>query len=384
MADPSAFRLESRGAEEILWDVAYTSGTSSGQPTPLFNTAHDFFNMLEYTRRTALLLGIHSGDVLANLFPLRGVPHGAFNGTFRTAMVTGARVFCALPGRGSVRPEFNRPSEDVIRRVESQRATVLFGVHSYVRQLVMKANDLGADLSAVRICCLTGESLPDNFFSDLKARFARTGADPWIVNRYGITEMQGALIECRPGGPLHNLAPDQFYFECTHRETGRPLPDGEAGWITLTHLDRRGTVLLRYLIGDLAVIRRDRCPDCGRIGERVVDRPQRRDHLIKIKGTLINPLLIQEVLARRPEVEEHQIVLKRSKTDDRFSPETVVVRVALSRKDESLIQRLKEEIKSAVDITPEIEIVDKALIFDPDKSMKAVRLVDLRDLEEGR
>ncbi|MBI2361141.1 MAG: hypothetical protein HYV04_19925, partial [Deltaproteobacteria bacterium] len=40
---------------------------------------------------------------------------------------------------------------------------------------------------------------------------------------------------------------------------------------------------------------------------------------------------------------------------------------------------LEQEVKRAVDITPEIEIVSRDAIFDPDRSMKAVRLIDLRN-----
>jgi len=381
MADPEAFRLEPKGPDELLWDVAYTAGTTSGQPTPFYNTAHDFFEMLEYTRRTTELLGITSNDVLANLFPLRGLPHGAFTGAIRTAMVLGARHFFTLPGKSAANPRFNHSTDDVVRQVEAQKATVLFGVHSFVRRVIMRAIELGSDLSSVRLCCLTGEALPPAFYHDLRERIMRLGGEnPWIVNRYGITEIQGALIECRPGGPLHNCAPDQFYFEVIDIETGRSLSDGETGWITLTHLNRRGTVLLRFVLGDTAALQRDQCPDCGRCGERVVVNPQRKDHLIKLKGTLINPLIIEEILTHCSDIEEYQIVLKRANEGDPFSPEKMVLRLASQREDaESLRRFLEQEVKRAVDITPEIEIVSREAIFDPDRSMKAVRLIDLRN-----
>src|SRR3970040_2286724 len=151
------------------------------------------------------------------------------------------------------------------------------------------------------------------------------------------------------------------------------------GWITLTHLKRRGTVLLRFVIGDTAALQRDQCSDCGRCGERVVVNPQRKDHLIKLKGTLINPLVIEEILTHCSDIEEYQIVLKRANEGDPFSPEKMVLCIASQREDtESLKRFLEREVKRAVDITPEIEIVLKEAIFDPDRSMKAVRLIDLR------
>jgi phenylacetate-CoA ligase len=49
-SDPEAFRLrpddlpaDSSSEERVLWDVAYTTGTTSGHPSPFYNTAHDAY-----------------------------------------------------------------------------------------------------------------------------------------------------------------------------------------------------------------------------------------------------------------------------------------------------------------------------------------------------
>ena len=51
MKNPQAFRLNSlpdfSPYERILWDVSYTTGTTSGVPTPFFNTTHDYYATLE-------------------------------------------------------------------------------------------------------------------------------------------------------------------------------------------------------------------------------------------------------------------------------------------------------------------------------------------------
>ncbi len=39
--------------------------------------------------------------------------------------------------------------------------------------------------------------------------------------------------------------------EVVDLDTGQPLPDGERGALAITLLARRGTVLLRYLVGDI-------------------------------------------------------------------------------------------------------------------------------------
>lgn len=41
--------------------------------------------------------------------------------------------------------------------------------------------------------------------------------------------------------------------------------------MAVTHLKRRGTVLLRYLLGDISALSYGECPHCGLPGPRLVD-----------------------------------------------------------------------------------------------------------------
>lgn len=106
---------------------------------------------------------------------------------------------------------------------------------------------------------------------------------------YGATEMQGGMIECHPGAGLHNPLPAQFQVDVVHPETGRTLGEGEPGIVLLTHLERRGTVLLRYALGDISALTREPCPYCGAVTDRLIRTPRRADALVKVKGMLVNP-----------------------------------------------------------------------------------------------
>ena len=50
MRDPDAFRLADPSLPEemrTVWDVMYTTGSSTGRPTPFISTSFDFFRILE-------------------------------------------------------------------------------------------------------------------------------------------------------------------------------------------------------------------------------------------------------------------------------------------------------------------------------------------------
>ena len=56
--DPEAFRLQAANlpedfapTERVLWDIAYTTGTTSGKPSPFYNTTHDAYAIWDQARR---------------------------------------------------------------------------------------------------------------------------------------------------------------------------------------------------------------------------------------------------------------------------------------------------------------------------------------------
>lgn len=390
MKNPMAFRLialpEFTPHERVLWDVSYTTGTTAGMPTPFFNTTHDYFAILEQLKRLCAIIGITENDTVLNLFPLTPVPHIGFLRTRDYATVIGAPVVNALTGTPYPPYPVHRRLDDAIRMIEQHRGTVLSGIVSYVRRVIMRAEELGADFSHVRLVVALGEPCPRGMREDMRQRLLRLGArekELVIGNALGFTEMQGSTGECVEFGGGHNPAPDQFYFEVLDEHNHTPLPDGERGLFTVTHLDRRGTVLLRYIVGDLNAISNEICPHCGRQGQRVVTNTVRIAELVNLKGTLINPDVIKEAIATVAGIEEYQIVFTKEKQDDPYSSDQLLVRVAAPIGEQERVRtQLASKVAEAAEMRPVIEFVqDMSEIFDPTKTLKSTRVVDMRPTE---
>ena len=196
----------------------------------------------------------------------------------------------------------------MVEGVARTRATILWGVASYVRRVILRAEELGADFSAVRHAFVTGEPVSEALRADMTDRLERLGArSPRVSVSYAATEMQVGAVECAPGSGYHNPAPDEFLFEVVDPETHRPVPEGERGLVVVTHLNRRGTVLVRYLLGDTSRMTTEPCPRCGATTERLVELPHRADDLLKIRGMLVDPAVLLGALvglglARRPQI----------------------------------------------------------------------------------
>lgn len=382
MHDPESFRLHCPDLplhERALWEVLHTTG-STGNPTPIYVTSHDYQAYLFQAQRVAAITGITDRDVLANLFPLTPAAMGSFARSEANAYAAGASVVGALTGARWGDFDMHRSLDDAVRLVERHRCTVLWGVTSFVRRVIMRAAELQADFTSVRMCGVTGEASTPAMREDMRVRLrALQAADTIIFDRYGSTE-SGGLAQCREEGDWHNPAPEILYHEVVDPDSGQPLPDGERGALALTHLSRRGTVLVRYLVGDIISLEHTPCPDCGRTGDRVVGPVVRTKDLIKVKGMLINPAALLDTLRTVPDVDEFQVVIAKQDPDDPFSMDDMVVRVASARSDRDVLSdALIAAAQQAVGVRPRIEFVAADTIYDPSREAKSTRLLDLRD-----
>jgi phenylacetate-CoA ligase len=382
LSNPEAFRLialpEFRQEERTLWDVNYTTGTTTGIPAPFFNTTYDIFASAEPTRRFASLVGMKTQDIVINLYPLTPFPHLTSRFPY-FVMAMGASV--ASPLMSVLDPD--RSLDEVVEMIERHKGTVLGGIPSYVRRVITRAEELGADFSRVRLILLAGEPFPRGTREDMRRRLLRLGANKHNLTiniGLGFTEMQGSTAECVELGGSHNPAPDYVYFEVLDEQSHSSLPDGKPGLFTITHLDRRGTVLLRYAIGDLTAISNEVCPDCGRQGPRIVTNTVRTFELAMFNGALLNPHGIKEAIASVEGVEEYQIVFTKERESDSSSRDVLLVRVTAPPNEQERVRtELAAKVTVATWIRPSIEFVgSRSEIFDPGQKFKATRVVDLR------
>jgi phenylacetate-CoA ligase len=383
-ADPEAFRLDTTGLDKAMtidWDVMHTTGTSSGKPTPFHSTTYDFYNTLTTNRRALELRGVRSTDIVANLCPMTMHPYGAYHRTIAAANAMKIPVVSPLPGRPSDHFHWSASTDEVVACIERSSATILWGVASYVRRVIMQAQLKEADFSAIRFAFITGEGVSEAMRDDMTQRLESLGAvNPEVNVSYAATEMQVGAVECQPGSGYHNPAPDEFYFEIVDAQTHEVLPSGERGLAVLTHLNRRGTILLRYLLGDLTVQSLEPCPHCGATTDRFVEPPTRGDGLIKIKGMLINPAVVEATLMAVPSVGEFQLRIEHENPEDTLSMDKFIIHISAENELNGIsnTEQIAELVRSAIGIRPHIKVVNREVIFDSEVSVKALRLIDLR------
>jgi phenylacetate-CoA ligase len=134
-----------------------------------------------------------------------------------------------------------------------------------------------------------------------------------VTNRYGCEEVSLIACECERHDGLHINA-DGVYVEIVR--DGRPAEPGEPGSVVVTDLSNRAMPLIRYQVGDVAVLSDRECP-CGR-GLPLLERLEGReaDYVVTPAGELISGISLTENFALQvPGVAQFQII---QESIDRF------------------------------------------------------------------
>lgn len=380
MRAPDRFQLDTAGmAEEMrtVWDTMYTTGSTAGKPTPFVSTSFDFFQLLSLQRNMLRLRGARQDDIIVNLFPLTRAPHGGWTRAMHGAASMSIAVVAAMPGHPSEHLAVGNDTDAVVNVVQHSRGTILWGVASYIAHLAGRAQELGADFSAVRLVFVTGEGLSETARLELVEALARVGARAAVHVSYGATEIQGGFVECAPGSGYHNPAPDQIHVDIVDPHSGQPLDDGTAGLVVISHLSRTGTVLLRYALGDVSVRSRERCPHCASWTDRFTAIPRRVDALVKIKGMLVNPAVLVDAIETQLGATTFQACVEK-RGDAALASDVLVVRIAGGVQDDARREALMRAVRSAVGVTPAIEAVPAQALVDPGQAWKLKKFVDRR------
>ncbi len=330
-----------------------TSGTT-GNNVPFMLTHRDIRQFSNAYASLEDIIGFDPDSVILNTFPF--APHLAFIFVYFVNLHSPLRMFHT--GGGTV-----TSTEKTLEVLTMVDANILIGIPSYIYHLLRKAQELEVDLSSVNYILTAGEKLTENTRKKMKEILNERGApDPFIFNAYGTTEMRDAYAECRPGSYSFHVHPNLHICEIVDPETGKQKRPGESGALAVTNIDGRGTVLCRFLIGDIfeGGIRYGKCPHCGREGPRLVGPIGRiRDYsrkleLTKVKGTLLNLNVFFDIMPSMEGVDEWQVSIEK-RNNDPSDLDVLKIRVSPMKGYDS--EKLKKAVKDKVNDALEINAV---------------------------
>jgi phenylacetate-CoA ligase len=165
------------------------------------------------------------------------------------------------------------------------------GLIAYVdalEQIVRHAQQTGRDLPSFSSIITTGGTLTDETAALLHEAFGAR-----VHNQYGSRDC-GALGCSCDHGLIHTHAPN-VYIEVVD-ENGRQVPAGATGSVLVTFLGNRVFPIIRFEIGDMAVMGPERCP-CGRPFPTLQSITCRKSDMIySTTGGYVSPVFIRHMI----------------------------------------------------------------------------------------
>lgn len=344
-----------------------TSGTT-GKPVRIADTMEDWNKFADLTAEALYAMGVRREDVVVVAFG-----YGPFIAFW--AYIAGLEKIGAtfIPSGGL----------DTLGRIELIKdfgATVFMSVPSYAIHLGETSRALGIELSEstkMRLVIHAGEPATPLMKRKIEELWGVKQRD-----RLGTTETGGFAFQCPQSPGIYHIQEGFFVPELIDPASGEKVEPGGEGELVLTPLFRRGMPLLRFKTENLVKSSKEMGCKCGRnylsleeTDNGVVVR--RLDKLLKIRGVLIDPILIENIVRQFEWFGgEYRIIFEKKGEMDE-------IRVLIELKDkieptgaQDAKTRLAEELKRKILIRIDVEFVPFGNLERFEE--KAKRIVDLR------
>lgn len=267
-----------------------------------------------------------------------------------------------------------------VLKMQELRATALMATPTYVLGLADTAvAKLGIDpVKDLQINKITCAGEPGGLIPSTKQRMQEIwGAK--VFDHAGATEIGAWGFECEAqSGGLH-VNESMFLAELEDLDTGEAITEpGRRGRLVITTFDRRAQPCIRFDSKDIVEFSDELCA-CGRtyrlLPGGVVGRA---DDITKVKGVLLAPSAIEEVVRSIPELGDEYEVIVDKKGDIDHILIKVEVREQGSEKAKALEERLQTELRVKTNLGYEIQTYPYGAL--PRYEVKARRFKDLRKL----
>lgn len=241
------------------------------------------------TARAFHAAGFRPGDIIHNTFSYHLTPAGAM-------VESGAEALgCVVIPAGTGNTDLQ------VAMIAHVRPRCYAGTPSFLRILISRAKELGADISSLTTASVAAEALPPRLRADLNE------AGLTVTQWYGTADL--GLIAYESPAMEGMIVDEGVIVEIVRPGTGDPLPDGEVGEVVVTTFSREYP-LIRFATGDLSAVLPGPSP-CGRTNMRLRGWLGRADQTVKVKGIFVHPSQIAEVTRRHPGIVKARLVVSR-------------------------------------------------------------------------
>ena len=246
------------------------------------------------TGRALYAAGFRAGELVHNAFSYHMTP-GAFI-LESGAHAVGCTVFPAGTGQ----------TEQQLQAMAELRPEAYTGTPSFLRILIEKAAETGADIGSLKKAVVGGEACPPS----LTAWFAERGVA--VYQTYATADL--GLVAYETAARQGLVVEEQVIVEIVRPGTGDPLAEGEVGELVVTSLNP-AYPLIRFGTGDLSAVLPGACPT-GRTAPRIKGWMGRADQTTKVRGMFVHPSQVADIARRFPQIRKARLVVSGEMASD--------------------------------------------------------------------
>ncbi len=306
---------------------------------------HDYWRMA----RAFFAGGFREGDVVHNTFSYHFTPAGAMTESGCHAL--GCIVFPAGIGQ----------TEQQVEAIAAIRPTAYTGTPSFLKILLEKGRETGADVSSLVKAEVGGEALPPSLRAELKEYGVA------VSQLYATADL--GLIAYESPAREGLIVDEDLIVEILRPGTGDPVPPGEVGEVVVTTFSEVYP-LVRFATGDLSAVM-DGLSPCRRTNVRLKGWMGRADQATKVKGMFVQPAQIAEVRKRHSEIGKVRLVV------DRHGGKDVMTLNCETREEGAdLAARIADTLRAVAKMKGEVALVAPGSLANDGKVIDDVRDYD--------
>ena len=279
----------------------HSSSGTTGVPIVIPYTKRDVTDWTYMIKRCYETAGLNASDVI-QITPGYGLWTAGI-GFQLGAENLGAMAIPIGPGN----------TEKQIQMMIDFKSTVLTATSSYGLLLAEEIERRGIKN---KICLKKGIFGSERWGAKMRSQIvSKLGIELYDI--YGLTEIYGPGIgmSCTHNQGIH-MWTDFFFYEIVDPETGNNVPQGTYGELVITTLRKEGAPLIRYRTHDITRELPDPCP-CS-LPYPVIDAISgRSDDMVKVKGVIIYPRRVEELLSDIDGISgEYQVLISHIENHD--------------------------------------------------------------------
>jgi phenylacetate-CoA ligase len=216
------------------------------------------------------------------------------------------------------------------------------GTPSFLKLILEKCDELGADASSIRRALVSGEAFLPPVREFVRAR----GIDAYQA--YGTADLGVIAYETPAREGL--VVDEEVILEIVRPGTGDPVAEGEVGEVLVTPFNE-DYPLVRFATGDLSAVLPGASP-CGRTNTRIKGWMGRADQTTKARGLFVHPEQVAEVVAR------HGLGKARLVVGNDGGNDTLALRIERDgAPDPALVQAVEATLRDVTKLRGEVHFV---------------------------